>query len=403
MTYAYTDLKNSVANSTPYKNIGIALDMRTILNDAVREVNQELDLASCKRRYSTQLSLFDEVYSYSCPADLKGVTYIDMYPQLDRDPQLDWIVTTDEEFDRRKSIEANLTAIKQENNVKRLMVSIATVNWMNSVINDTPLTNINIKSQIISILDSLSENGQNWQAFGDADNLRINNVNYVKGNGSMEFDINSAGGTTAGIYHSNLGPFDITDFIEQGYALVFARINSPTNITNYKLRIGVDASNYYELTATTTVEGLAFASGWNLISFSFSSASLVGTVDITQCKYVAAYMTKDGAKVSENYYGFDQIQLKAGNFFTLDYYTDYPWQTSAGVYIVKSTADTDVLNAGEEEFNLMVAKGKEKMFLELREYNQVTYWASQYNQLVNQYKMNNPSQAKVLTTVYREF
>ena len=83
-------------------------------------------------------------------------------------------------------------------------------------------------------------------------------------------------GTTAGIVNSTLDTFDYTDFL-YGSVFVWTYITDKTDITNYKMRVGNDASNYYEMTVTDTHEDIPFLDGWNLLRFDMSSKTTTGS------------------------------------------------------------------------------------------------------------------------------
>ncbi len=374
----YTEFVEEVVDSKIYQNISSVLTIRKVLNRAVRDVINDLDLVSTKRVYSTPVHVFDEVYDYLCMTDLKARCIIDIYPQVNRKPENEWRLTNEQEFDLRKSIENNLVTIKQrDNQLKILRISFDADN----------------DQTIVSELDSISENGANWTIFGDGTNLRVDLVDYIRGIGSLTFDISSAGGTTAGITHSSLEAFDITDYVDSGSAFVLTRITSATNITNYKLVIKSSVSDYYTLTTTTANDGTSFRAGWNLLRFDFSSAVKTGTPDLDNCTMIDLYMTKTGAKISETNYKFDQIILANGKIFDISYYSEYGWQTSAGVYIQNSTADTDVLNAGSEEWELFVLKAKQFLAQELKDYDEVKLNAQLYKNRMDIYIQNNPTEA----------
>jgi hypothetical protein len=234
----------------------------------------------------------------------------------------------------------------------------------------------------------------------------------------MTFDISDAGGTTAGIQNSTITDFDLT-----GYTSIFvwADITSPTDITNYILRIGNDASNYYSITTTTQADGNAFVEGKNLLQFNLSSKSETGTVTETTCDYVVLYMTKAAGKISEKDYGFSDLQIHTGQLMNAVYYTKFGWQTSAGVYIENSTAVTDYINADTEEYDLFVPKGKavtdyinadteeydlfvqkckSEVFRDLKEFDLMKLAQQEYLDMKKVYGQKYPSERLLLTQKY---
>jgi hypothetical protein len=354
------------------------------LNRSVRDVLDDLDLRSTKRKVVAAPNLFNDVFDYTCPSDLKGSAIIDVDPQVRRTEDSDIILTTEEEFNRMSSFRKLMIAIGNDSMVRKLKISLR--------LDDDQL--------VISELDSLTLSGGTWAAFGDAENLTADLDNFIKGNGSINWDISSAGGTTAGIQNTGLDAFDIDDYTPAGSAFVWAYLTSATNVTNFILRIGQDASNYKSKTVTTVNEGTSFVSGWNLLRFDLQSMTSVGSPSDLSCDYVTIYMTKDGAKISETDYRFDWLVLKRGKIHNIHYYSKYGWQTSAGVWIENSTATTDKLNADTDEYNIILMKAATIASMELRDYDDVKMYEKSYTDKMKKYKMDNTSERKTLITEY---
>lgn len=348
-SFLYSELKTAV-NGRIHNKIGLLADARQTINNGVRDC-LALDLRSTKRKSSLAPNLFNDIYQYTCPSDLKALKIIGLQPQnMERSIHQDWELTSEDEFDRRKQTDTNLLAFSDRDFIRKLLVSFAPED----------------EGFVVSPLDALTGDGS-WVLFGDGTNLTVDNDQYIKGSASINFDISAAGGTTAGIQASNIPTFDLTNFSSAGSVFVWAWITSATNLTNYILRLGNDSSNYYSMTATTTNEGLAFSAGWNLLRFDLSGKSTTGTVTDTTCDYAAIYMTKTAGKVSETDYRFDHIMVKKGEVFNLIYYSKYLWQNSSGTYLEDSTADTDVLNVDTEEYSLVIEKCTEWAAREVRE------------------------------------
>lgn len=380
-TYTYVNLKDEIANTERFPDVANNLTIRTVINQSARGVIREIDLKSTKRKALLSSRLFDNIYDYACPTDLKAL--IDFQPQLNRDADSRIIWTTEENFDRKKEILNNLVTVSYDDLSRKIRASMD--------VDDTKLT--------VSTMESLTDDGS-WVLFGDAENVELDNDNYAEGSGSIKFDISSAGGTTAGIQNSTFTDIDISDYTSGGSATIWHYISSTANITNYILRLGNDDSNYYSMTTTTQADGNAFVSGWNLLKFDFSGKSETGSVTETACDYAVIYMTKDGAKVSETDYRFDDLQLHTGQIFSALYYSNFAWQTNAGVWIENSTADTDYINATSEEFDLFIQKGKIAVFQELKEWDLMKLAQQEYSEMKRIYGQKYPSERLLLSQKY---
>ena len=374
-----------------------AANFLIIANNAANDVVSDVDMKSMIRRSALSPNLFDDVYQYTCPGDLKEDKLIDIRPQLNRGRLDYWELVSPTEFDRYKNegrddrwgdqlnvsetewLGKNLVAIDTRDFVRKLLIS--------KPIDDDELG--------VDPLDSVGD----WTGFGDGGTLTADSDNYVKGNASINWDINADAGTTAGIVNDSLDDFDVSEYKGTGSAFVWAYITSATNLTNFILRVGSSSSAFYYITVTTNSEGNAFEAGWNLIRFDFVNKATTGTPDDDACDYVAIYMTKDAAKVSETDYRFDNLVFKRGDHYNVHYYSKYPWQTSAGSYIENATTTTDLLNADTTEYRLFFLKTCQLMCEHLDNGMEDKY-EQRYEKALSKYIFENPSQALLLVEQY---
>lgn len=386
MAFIYTraDLKGRI-NAGIHGKQGMLLDFDETCNATVRQVTSDIDLRSARRSAALSPNLYNEIFNYACPADLDAFKIIDIPAQAKRQDGEFYIVPTNE-FAVKPA--PGKIAIKDTNNgVRALQIC----------------SQVNSKSITISELDSLVSglSSGSWALFGDAINVAADTDDFVKGNGSLKFDLSAAGGTTAGIQATTVNSVDLTDYLGgTSSVFVWAKINSVTNLTNYILRLGNDASNYYSKTVTAQADGTAFVAGWNLLRFDLTSLTETGSVTDTAIDYFVVYMTKTAGKVSETDYKFDWLVLKRGVIHNVEYYTGYGWTSSAGAYLANSTADSDFLVAGKDEFELMVKKGVEVASEEVKEYDIKAIAKADYKEMKRQYELRNPSEAKIYTSEY---
>lgn len=330
---------------------------------------------SLKRTQSVPTRLLEDIYDYPAPSDLDEL--IDLSPVNSRKDTLEWVRVMEADFDRRKSTNANLVAVVSDSGQDSLRVSI-----------DPP----NDVQAVISSLDSLTAGGT-VSAFGDATNLAANSDFYVKGNAAVGFDAAGAG-TTCGLTQAMSTALDLTDYVNVGQAFVWIDLSTVTGLTSVALRIGSDSSNYYLITATTDHNGNAFKAGWNLVSFSLSAKSTVGTPTVTATDYWACYLNKTA--VAQTGFVMDNLIIARGDQFSVAYYSDMAWQTAAGTWILNSTADTDILNAGEGEYDLILKKCAEDMSGLVKDYDDMAIYAKQYKDTKERYQMENPDVSLII-------
>lgn len=381
--YQYSDLLNQVIDSNRRSNITNVITARNFINRAARLVVSEIDLRSTKRNAVLGTDLFDDIYSYPAPSDLKGDAIIDFIPQVNRRTDFRLELVSEQEFDMKKTIKSNIIALATDDLVKKIMFS--------GDVEDTSL--------VAATLDSLTSEGT-WTTYGDATNAVADTDNYVVGGGSIKFDLTGSG-TTAGIQNTTITALDISDYKNNGHIFVWVYINSITNLTNFICDIGNDlTTNYYTQTITANNEGVAFYNGWNLLRFDFASMTQNGTVGATTVDSIRIYMTKTSGK-SDDGYRFDHIVLHTGEIHNILYYSKFAWQTSAGVFLENSTADTDYINAETDEFELFSYRGKMELYRELRRFDLVEDARKEYEKLKAEYKKRNLSERVERNKFYR--
>jgi len=378
--YTQSDFKSRI-NAGIQGKIDMLISAQDTMNDAVRTVKNELKLRSHKRRSELVPNLFSDIYEYACPSDLEGLSIIDVPSQSVREDG-EFTLVPPEQFRRDRKV--GDIAIDDYNGTRVLLIDSRVIDWTSEFISTTSI--------------------DDWTAFGDAENLELNTYDYINPFSSIEFDINSSGNTTAGIYADNFGTVDLSEYINSdGAIFVNVRLASATNVTNIKLRVGTSNAAYYEFTATAQSDGTAFQNGWNIIRFSLLNPTTVAAPTSSDIQYVAIYMTKGASKVSEQGYLINGMTAKRGKHHNVHYYTKYGWKDSTGAYKQNSTISTDYIIADEDEYDIFVAKGRLLAAIELDfpEVN-IARHAKQYNDLVDKYKMLNPSEEKtVISTYYR--
>ena len=381
--YTYSNLLDQIFDPARRSNITNVMTVRNYINRAARLVVSENDLRSTKRNAILGTDLFDDIYSYPAPSDLKGDAIIDFVPQVNRDTDFRLELVSEQEFDMKKTIRDNIIALATDDLVKRIMFS--------GDVDDTSL--------VAATLDNLTSEGT-WSAYSDATNVVADTDNFVVGGGSVKFDLTGAA-TTAGIQNTTITAIDISDYTNAGHIFVWAYINSTTNLTNFICDIGNDlTTNYYTQTITTNNEGVSFYNGWNLLRFDFASMTENGTVAPTTVDSIRIYMTKTSGK-SDDGYRFDHMVLHTGEIHNIVYYTRYPWQSNASVFLENSTADTDYINAETDEFEGFVYKAKEEVFKELRRFDLSKQAREDYLIWKKDYINKNPSERVHRNRYYR--
>jgi len=381
MSYSYLDFKKAV-NDGIHGKISSVIDVRAFLNRAVRRVNSSADLRSTKRTSSLAPGIYEQVYTYPAPADLKDDCIVDIRKQYERIEAFN--ATTAEEFDRRKGYDKSSIAVDDRDGVKILNIA----------------TDLNTNELTINACDSLTGNGT-FVAADDASNITLDTYNKVNSSASIKYDL-ATGAILATITNSTMTAVDLTQYKNQEI-FVWQYIPLTTLLTSFTIRWGTGASDYWTATATTTADGLAFKVGWNLLRFSWPTTA-TGTPTITSVNYFQLRINKTALMAASNDWRTDFIVARAGEIHDVIYYSRYFWTTTTGAYIPDSTADTDLIVGDEEDFELYVKSAMDLAgpvcrleVLERRENK------DDYESTIEQYRTMKPSERKVVITTYHDF
>jgi len=383
--YTQSNLQSGMNRGIQGKQ-GMLLDPQETMNEAVRLVLNEIRIRSTRRKALLVPNLLNGVFEYVCASDLHASAIIDIPAQAKRYDG-EFTLVPSEQFAREPK--AGEIAIDDFNGVRVLRI-----------MSDTP-----DKSTSIDPLGVKGNTGDLWQAFGGVDGIATDSDQFIKGSSSVQFNIDATSATTAGLYKDTLDSLDLTDYLLKAAKIFsYARITSTTGITNFKLRIGTGASNYYEATVTTQNDGTAFANGQNLLAFDLSSLTTVGSPDVADITYVAIFMTKLTSKVSSSGYAFNWLTARKGQYADVKYYSKYGWQSVAGAYKENSTAVDDVLVADTDEFDLFVKKARDIAADEtdLSE-SQIARIKKDFDIAKANYELKNPSEDKTVVNTYYSY
>ena len=380
MSYLYTDITTEL-NDQVHNKLGSISDVRALINRAVRSVRSEIDLKAAKRTNTVPQGFFNSIEEIPAPSDLAETAIIDLAKQISRSADENWVKTTPEEFNRRKGEEDYLFAVDLSNDMKKIKVN----NQGSSV------------SKTINECDSLTGNGS-WSVTGDAENLIADSINYLTGVASLRFDTKT-GATTANILNSTMDAVDLSDEENNStifYSLYIPNATAAAALTSLTMKIGSDASNYFSKALTTAFSGSAFKAGWNLLAVDWATSTETGTVDTDNIVYADLLITKSAALAATKGWRLDKIACITGDPYNVSYYSDMLWQSSAGTYIEKSTADTDFIEADEDEKDLIIAKAGQYASQVLREKLDLEFFSGVYSNAKKTYQQRHKSERKPL-------
>lgn len=300
-----------------------------VIAEAGRNVLAEIDPQETIRVVTIENALFDDVHSYTCPSDMKGDRFIDLQPQVNRTFGQNYTKNLIADFNRKKT--QKTVNILYKNGTKFLRISE------------------DVTPNKVTISDIASISG--WSASGSAENITLDQLNFITGKKSLNFDINTDD-TVAIIENSTLPAVDLSSQDQQNSLFVWVFIPDATKVTSIAARLGSSASNYFSQSTAVTHDSSAFANGWNLLRFDYESATETGTTDWSAITYFQLRVTHD--QTGDTDFRIDSITAGVGELYEIFYYSDSIFKGTDGTYKTAPTSDNDVIQLETDAYNIFL-------------------------------------------------
>lgn len=303
-----------------------------IVNRAARDVIADLDPMETKRIAPISGTVFNGVWDYQVPTDLKGNKVIDLYPQVNRYPSDVWLQAYNQDFDRTKGTP-----------------------WsgdMFTVLFNSGLKTIRINAPFLLPpieMDSCT-NASTWAATGGATTPTVDNVNYVSNSGSLLFDL-SAGSPTGTLTDTLTQPLNLSAHLNQSTLFINTYLPTPSAVTSVNLKWGTDNADYYSVTTSVTQQNTIFTTGWNLLAFPWLGATVVGSPDPSNINYIA--VTWNYNSTLQTSVRLDNINSNLGSILQMEYYSKYLFSNGSGTWQETCSAVTDTVNLDTDSYNLL--------------------------------------------------
>lgn len=382
MSYTISDLKTDAENHLHGTTLNKVPGVLNLIYEAGRNVINQIDPRETKRIQQITNALYDKIYDYTVPADLKGTKVVDIRPQAGQevsDEFQQWYLS---EFQQYKERSSGIFAIKDNSGTKTIKIA-----------------KVLTQGVTLNSLDSLTANGT-WAASNNAINLAVDTVYKLAGSASLKFGV-SASGTDATITNSTFTEVDLSVYEDVGSLFTWVYLSDPDEVTNVKLTWGSDASNTWDQTVTTTQDGLTFQTGWNLLRFAWDGANETGSPDSSAVDYLQVNLTYNGTAITT--VRVDNIVARLPEIFEIEYYSKYLFQNSSGTWIEEPTDDSDIINLDTESYNLLlyefltlvsqVTQGEDARF-------DFDFFEMRRKEAWDTYRADNKSEVKHKTTTY---
>lgn len=340
MGYTVQTLLNDLASVTHGTTTNKIPNISGSINRAARAVLLDVDPKEMTR--IGQLSqVFNSVFDYPIPADVKGDRIIDLRPQAGRTPADIFVQDYAQTFDANKLMGlSNAIQTQWNTGVKTIRIEAPTL------------------TAPIPLTDTSTLTG--WAATTGAASLTLDSVNNVAGGGALQFNLN-AGSSSGFVETSTLSPVDLTAHLNISTLFLWVYLPTGASVTGIDLRWGSDTTtNFYNVTVTATQQGTAFQNGWNLLAFPWLGAAITGTPVVSALKYVRVTFNynstlQTGVKV-------DYLTSNLGYIFELEYYSKYIFRDSSTnafqetIDITNGTDTAKLINLDTDSYNLLFNK-----------------------------------------------
>lgn len=380
MAYTISTLKDDVIALMHNTSINKIQNFNGVVNRAGKELMTDLDPMETVRIAQIQNAIYDKVYDYVLPTDVKGNKIIDIRPQVNRQTNDSFFQEYSKEFDQYKS--NNKFEVRYNSGVKTLRLSK------------------NVKPGImLNDCNGISTNGA-WAVGNDAENLSQDKLYKISGSASLKFDLD--GSTTDGyLENSTMDSKDLSDYENIGAIFMWVYIPDTSIMTSIDLRWGNDSSNYWNSTETTGSNS-DFETGWNLIRFDWNGATETGSPDSSAIDYLRATINYDGTTDTD--LRIDNIMSKLGDIYELEYYSKYLFKDSSGNWIESITDDSDIVNLDVDSYNILTYKCAEISASQMQGESSsfdLSVYSDKYSSAVSKYKRTYKSQVqKPIETYY---
>lgn len=386
MSYTIQTLLNDVTGVMHGTTANKIPNIYGAINRAARAVLLDVDPKETQRIVPLASQVFNNVFDYAIPVDVKGDRIIDLRLTAGRTPSEVFVQDYATTFDSQKLAGLSNAIYTQWNTgVKTIRIEAPFL--------QAPLT----------VCDTSTITG--WTATTGAQNITLDTSNNVAGGGAIQFDL-AAGSATGSIQISTLSPVDMTGKVNIDTEFFWVYLPTGASITSLNLKWGSDyTANYYTYTTTINQQGLAFQNGWNLIALPWSSATLVGSPTVTA--YTSVQLTVAYNSTLQTGVKFCNLTSNTGYIFESQYYSKYLFRNaSTNAFqetVTDSTDNAVIVNLDTDSYNLLFNKTAFFVAQSLQgsdaQYD-ATFFDNEYTNALKRYKALNPSEAMKKAETY---
>jgi len=339
-TVTINDVENEMIGMLHGTTLSQIQNIYGVFNRAARRVVGLVDPQETKVLYQFG-SVFQGVFDYPCPVDLKGNRVIDFYPQANRQVTDNYAQKYNKDFDLWKNY-TDYTSFTPRYNSGLRTLRINAVNLIPGVqLNDAAATN---------------DNGL-WVAGSNVSNLQTSDQFFTDGvSSSVAFTLNQTGiSTTANVYNATMQTQNLTqNYFNNDNEFFWIYLPNASAITSVDYQFGSSNTAYYDSGAiTTTSLGAAFQNGWNLIQVPWPNFSIHGSPANAAINYINLSITYNGT--IQNGVCINQFYSRTPTLFMLNYYSKFLFRDgTTGIFKEKVTSSSDYVNLDTDGLNMFI-------------------------------------------------
>ncbi len=395
MPYSVANLEQDLEGVLHGTTLNQITNLDGVINRAARKLLLDVDPQETIREIPFSTPVFDSVFEYALAPDVKGISILDIRPQVNRG--------TRDIFNQDYSQQFSLSA---QSNGQNGLISQFNIKFNNS------LKTIEVNSAtapaavIVNTASGVSINGS-WIQGGAATAPTTNNINWVANGGSIQFDIAAgADPLLATMTNSTQDANDLS--AQQDQSTWFLWLNMPVgdDFEDVNLRWGSSATDYWQATAQTmTQAGTAFQNGWNQLAFQWSPATIttVGSPDVTNLTFLEVLIHTNGNEQVGVL--LNNITCQMGQILNYLYYSKYMFRdANTGAFQETVTDTSNLINLDTESYNMLFYQVAYLASQQQQGKNALGYdgqfFLNQYNEAVTKYKLRYKSQLQKPKMMY---
>lgn len=331
------DLQNNVGAILTGLDLSEVNDLFGCFERAAVTLIQQADVPEASGR--SPFFLYDGVTDYPVGPNFFGSALVDIRPQGQNRQPWDGVEKTYiERFDRYKAWQTSCGYI-------------VTFEYYQG----TPILRINSNQARQGLIVNGMSSTTGFTAGGNASGLAVDTTVYWQQPSSLLFNLAALGSEGTLTYTAPAGQpnIDLTSYAATGVAFVPVMLPATGAVTSIKLRIGTNASNYYQMTATAPFNGPFIANYFQQVAFYFNQATTVGSPVLTTAgNYFELLFEYNGTALANVRVGGLTISLPSAQ--EMLYYSSAIFQNGTSAPSPTITDAEDVIILGEPAYNLYV-------------------------------------------------